>query len=399
MSEPSRRADGRRRVFLHIGSPKTGTTFLQQVLWSQRDLAEQQGVRLPLASFNDHYLASLDLRGLARPPHPPRTQGMWTRLVADAERWQGTSVVSHELFSAAGPVQARRATTSFGPGTEVHIVLTARDLLRQLSAEWQEHVKHRSTLRFDEFVASVRDGAPKRTGWFWRVQDYAGVLEKWGDGLPASHVHVVTVPPPGASPGLLWRRFAGLLDLDPDSFDTTGSRSNTSLGLEQAELLRRVNLALGDRLALPGPYPGVVKRVLAHQVLAARPGSPLRLATADIDFASEQSHELAKGLAAAGVDVVGSLDELLVDDDVARAAAAADGYELPSDSELLEESVQALADLLVEISESTRQDRAAIERGEALRADPMRAVLKELKERHRSLRRVERAWERLRDRR
>jgi hypothetical protein len=398
MSGPSRAPNGR-RVFLHIGSPKTGTTFLQQVMWSHRELAEQQGVRLPLDSFHDHYLASLDLRGLARPPHPPRTQGMWTRLVADAERWQGTSLVSHELFSAAGPVQARRATSSFGPGTEVHVVLTARDLLRQLSAEWQEHVKHRSTLRFDEFVTTVRDGAPAKSGWFWRVQDYAGLVDKWGDGVPRSHVHVVTVPPPGAPPGLLWRRFAGLLDLDPGSFDTTGSRSNTSLGLEQAEVLRRVNVALGDRLPIPGPYPGVVKRVLAHQVLAARPGSPLRLTAADIDFAAEQSRELAKGLAATGVDVVGSLDELMVDDEMARAAAATDGYELPSERELLEESVQAMADLLVEVSESTQRDRAAIERGEELQADPVRAVLKELRKRHRSLRRVERAWDRLRDRR
>ena len=164
--------------------------------------------------------------------------------------------------------------SSFGTDVEVHVVLTARDLLRQLSAEWQEHVKHRSTLRFDEFVASVREQAPSRSGWFWRVQDYVGLANRWGEGLPPSRVHVVTVPPAGAPQGLLWRRFAGLLGLEPDSFDTSTSRANTSLGLEQAELLRRVNVALGDRLALPGPYPVVVKQVLAHKVLAGRPGSP-----------------------------------------------------------------------------------------------------------------------------
>ena len=398
MTTSSLRDDAPSRVFLHIGSPKTGTTFLQQVLWSQRGVAEAQGVHLPLNSFNDHYLASLDLRGLARPPHPPRARGMWTRLVADAERWPGTSLISHELFAAAGPEQARRAVSSFGPATEVHVVLTARDLLRQLSAEWQEHVKHRSTVRFEEFIASVRTDSAKRTGWFWRVQDYAGILARWGADVPPSRLHVVTVPPLGAPRGLLWERFAGLLGLDPATFDTTESRSNTSLGLEQAELLRRVNLALGDRLALPGPYPVVVKSVLAHQVLAARPGRPLRLAADDVQFAADLSRRLADELADAGVDVVGSLDDLVVPEATVQDSTTQD-YQVVSDTELLDETVAALADLLVVVSQASERERAAVARGEALRANPVRAALHELAERHRSLRRVERAVRRVQARR
>ena len=388
--------DGGRRVFLHVGSPKTGTTFLQQVLWSQRELAERQGVRLPLGSFDDHYLATLDLRGLARPPHPPRARGMWTRLVAEAERGPSTTLISHELFSAADPGQVRRALSSFRPDTEVHVVLTVRDLLRQLSAEWQEHVKHRSTLRFDEFVASVRAEAPAREGWFWRVQDYVGVLERWGAALPSTRVHVVTVPPAGASPTLLWERFAGLLGLEPGAFDTTGSRSNTSLGLEQVEVLRRVNVALGDRLPIPGPYPVVVKNILGHQVLASRRGSPLRMAPADVEFAADESRRLSVGLADSGVDVVGSLDDLVVGEETMRAAAADHGYEVAADAELLDESVLALADVLVDIAESAHRDRPVLERGEALRASPVWAALNELAEQHPSLARARRVVRRLR---
>ena len=399
MSVVAREPGDAPRVFLHVGSPKTGTTFLQQVLWSQRALAAEQGVYLPLASFNDHYLASLDLRGLAGPPHPRRSVGMWEGLVADSAGWPGTVLVSHELLAAANAAQARRAISSFGTDVEVHVVLTVRDLLRQLSAEWQEHVKHRSTLRFDEFVASVREHATSRSGWFWRVQDYVGLANRWGQGLPPSRVHVVTVPPAGAPQGLLWGRFAGLLGLEPDSFDTSSSRANTSLGLEQAELLRRVNVALGDRLALPGPYPVVVKQVLAHKVLAGRPGSPLRLDAADIEFAVERSGLLAKGLEAAGVDVVGSLDDLVLDDETARAAASSTGYDLPSDTVLLGESVAAMSDLLVELSGAIQRQRNSAERAEARRRAPIRTAMVELSERHPRLMSARRAWRRLQERR
>jgi hypothetical protein len=324
---------------------------------------------------------------------------MWTRLVSDAAGWPGTVLVSHELFAAADDAQARRAITSFGPGVEVHVVQTVRDLLRQLSAEWQEHVKHRSTMRFDEFVASVKKDAPSRSGWFWRVQDYVRLVDRWGAGLPPARVHVVTVPPPGAPPTLLWSRFAGLLGLDPDSFETAASRANTSLGREQAEILRQVNVALDGRLALPGPYPAVVKDVFAHQVLAGRTGNRLALDAADTQFALEQSRVLAEGLAAAEVDVVGSLDELVPIEDAATVSAAAGAYEPPAPDVLLQESLAAMADLLVKLSDVTERNRDAVQRADVLHRAPVRAALLELGERHPSLLRARATVQRLRDRR
>ena len=211
---------------------------------------------LPLERFADHYLASLDVRGLSgRKEHPPRAVGIWDRLVEEARAWPGTTLVSHELFASATADQAARAIASFGDDTEVHVVLTARDLVRQIPAEWQEHVKHRSTKTLPDFVDDLREDV-EGTSWFWRVQDFADVVDRWGRTLPASRVHVVTVPAAGADPGTLWDRFATLLGLDPASFDTKQSRANTSLGVEQAELLRRVNAELGDRVPLPGPVPG-----------------------------------------------------------------------------------------------------------------------------------------------
>jgi hypothetical protein len=361
----------RRRVFLHVGSPKTGTTFLQNVLWAQRPLAREQGLLLPMERFADHYLASLDVRGLAgAPQHPPRAVGMWQRMVEESLAFDGSVLISHELFAAASREQAARAVASFGGDTEVHVVLTARDLVRQISAEWQEHVKHRSTTPFPTFVRALRADTA-RTSWFWKVQSFSGVLERWGADLPPERVHVVTVPPSGSDPGILWGRFASLLGLNPDAYDLEPGRSNSSLSATGAELLRRVNVELGDRLPLPGPYPMTVKDVLAHRVLAARSGPSLRLAADDIAFARGESLAIVDRLGSLGFDVVGDLAELVprVSPD---ASPADDAYRPRSSEELLQESIGTIADLLVVMSNRVASQRRAAEVVAAARERPVR---------------------------
>lgn len=379
------------RVILHVGSPKTGTTFLQNVLWTQRPVAREQGLLLPLERFADHYLASLDVRGVAgRPEHPPHAVGSWQRLVDQAAEWDGTVLVSHELLAAATAEQAGRAVAAFGEHAEVHVVVTARDLLRQMTAEWQEHVKHRSPKTLGEFIADLRQDR-RRKSWFWRVQDFASVLERWGAGVPASRLHVVTVPPAGAATDSLWTRFAHLLGVDPTAFDTEVGRSNTSLGMEQAEILRRVNIELGDRLPLPGPYPAVVKNVFAHRILARHKGTPLSLTPGDTDYAIEQSRAVADRLSAMGVDVVGSLDELVPDPVAAQAAAKDTAYDPPAPEALLDESVAAVADLLVSLRAAQRRhaDLAAeVERS------PVRYALIQMSERRPALQRLRRLYQR-----
>jgi hypothetical protein len=368
------------RVYLHVGSPKTGTTFLQEVLWSQRDLAREQGLLLPLDGFFDHYLATLAVRDIApQPQDAERASGIWARIVRAARTWDGDVLVSHELFAPATSEQAERAIAAFGPTTEVHVVLTARDLVRQVPAEWQEHVKHRSTATFDEFMADLRREDPAT--WFWQVQDVADVLRRWGSSLPRSRVHVVTVPPADRPGTLLWERFAGLVGLDPSTFGTSGQRANTSLGYEQAELLRRVNAELGERLPMPGPYAPDVKSVFAERLLAQQPGTRLALSGDALDYALGRSEQMAQGLRALGVDVVGDLDELVPSRESRESLGSGEAPAPPTEGRLLSESVTALAALLQEYSALRRRDapaRQELERLQRLEAEMRERPLKHL---------------------
>lgn len=339
------------RIFLHVGTTKTGTTFLQRVLWAHRERLLKQGVLLPGTGVLDHFRACLDVREaphLVRDPHA--IPGAWRRLVDEMAAWAGDAVVSHELFAPATAEQAEHAIGMLGDG-EVHVVLTARDLVRQVPAEWQEHLKHRSVLAFPDFLAQVRSD-PERGPfspngyWFWQEQDLVALLHRWGGSLPRERVHVVTVPPPGAAQEELWGRFAGLVGVAGHDFDLAKGRVNSSLRAEQAELLRRLNVALGDRLPLPGPYPETVKTLLAHQLLAGRTGTRFGLAGDDRAFAVRRAEELVAGIAETGVDVVGDLRDLVPGSETADLSEDVSADAAVATEAVLDEAVEALAEVL-----------------------------------------------------
>lgn len=331
------------RVFLHVGSPKTGTTFLQAVLWRGKEIAREQGLLLPLGSLHAHFDGAMDIRGRTE---RARSEGGWQRLLNRIGTWEGDALVSHEHFAPASADQAQRAIESLIElDREVHIVLTARDLARQIAAEWQERIKHRSTASFADFMERIQTPESSTFESMWLVQDYADILRRWSSTLAPSQRHVVTVPPAGGPPDVLWRRFAGLLGLDPGAFDLDVPRANPSLGYQQAELLRRVNVTLGERLPFPGPYSANVKGFLAHNILEGRSGDRLVLGGEDLEFARERSVQLVEELTELEVDVVGDLAELLVPDRVDAPPVSTARVPIPEE-DLLRESIEVTAELL-----------------------------------------------------
>jgi hypothetical protein len=311
----NRAADDRERhIYLHIGEPKTGTTFLQDALWGNRARLAAQGLRLPGFHYRDHSRASRDLRETPRPARDPADPwtGEWDVLAGQALRARGRAVISNELLAAASPQQAERAVRSLA-GAEVHVVVTVRDFAAVLPAEWQESVKCRGTAGFQTWLREVMAAEPaadrRRQSWFWRVHDTLAILAMWSRHLPPGHVHVVTVPPQEAA-GLLWSRFAGVVGADPDGCDLTRARRNLSLGLAETEFLRQLNQALPAGMP-DWFYAREIKQILAHGVLGARrPAARMALPPSVAGWAAGQAEILIAGLQDAGYHIAGDLAEL-----------------------------------------------------------------------------------------
>lgn len=333
-----------RRVFVHVGCPKTGTTFLQSTLWRSRDALRSQGVGLPVDRLSHFHLALAVREQLDPRLDAPRALRVLDRFAEElAASTDPTIVLSNEMLAGATATQAvglHRLIETAVPDAETHVVITARDLARQVPAEWQQQIQHRRTIAWDDFLRSLRDGS-EPAAYFLPAQDAADVARRWASDLPARRVHIVTVPPPSGPRGLLLERFCEVLGVDPSVVSAADAVPNESLGRVQAELLRRVNVALGDRLPHPrAGYGRVGKRYFAQQVLAPMGGERPTLPPRMLPWCRERTEELIAAIAAAGFDVVGDLDELRPD-----AAAAVEPVAV-TDAEVAAAAVAALADLL-----------------------------------------------------
>jgi len=266
-----------RRAVLHVGTPKSGTTFLQRVLWDNQSTLKSQGFRCAGSRPRDMFLAAIELRESHTFWGYPAEDlaGRWSEVCRQAREHPGTTILSHEVLGAATEEQVARAMSELD-GLDVHLVLTARDLARQVTSEWQERVKNGGSGSFAAFERRLHRQMSKGTltGGFWRNHDPVDVFDRWARNLPPSHVHVVTTPQSAADPGLLWRRFAEAVDLDPSDIDPVAPKraANTTLGVAQIALLRRVNRALDGRIKQPD-YARVVKHRFAERLLAGQ-GSP-----------------------------------------------------------------------------------------------------------------------------
>ncbi|MDP9444282.1 MAG: hypothetical protein M3P83_08000 [Actinomycetota bacterium] len=354
-----------RRVVFHIGAPKTGTTFLQTVMWHNRPRLREQGVLYPGDSRMDHFRASEVVRGL----HNRRVRGAgasWERLASAIDEWPHTGLISHEFFGAATAEQAERAIERLRPA-DVHLVFTARDYVRQFPAVWQEALKMRADASLDEFMdRTLRNQV---TGpWSWVTQDMAAILQRWARTVEPACVHVVTVPPPGAPRDLLWQRWCTVLGIDPSSCELDVAFGNESLGVRQAALMHRVKPHLsGPLLEGPNRYRWV-RQYLGHEVLVPQGGERFGVREHHARALRARSVEAVRSVREAGYDVVGDLQELIPPEPPAPVPNPAD----VTDEELVEVAVVAIEQMVRDMLSMTR-DRDQW-RGRARRAEKQLAL-------------------------
>ncbi len=307
------------RVVLHVGAMKTGTSAVQAALGAHADALADAGVLYPCEpSWQVQVRAvrdALDMRVAGVQP------GRWAAMAERLRTYDGeVAVLSMEFLSFADLAHARAVVESLTPAP-VEAVLTLRDPARVLPSAWQEWTQNRGTASWAEYLATAARLAPGGDAHrqhldtpaaraYGRVLDSDRVLSVWSRVMPPDRLHVLTVPPPGARPGLLWARFAGVLGLDAERYPPPDERANESLDYHAADLMWRVNRRLEGHLDFSA-YESLVKNHLCKQVLAAREAqTAVPLPESAHDLAVRWARHTVDLVGRSGAHVVGDLTEL-----------------------------------------------------------------------------------------
>ncbi len=297
-------------VVLHIGAMKSGTSTIQHQLQRHHDVLDAQGFCFPGRRWRQQILGVLDVLDQKRDGQVvPGSEGAWQRLLDELAAFDGTGLVSMEFLGPTPPEYIAKVVDSLRPA-EVHVVMTARDLGRNVPAMWQEGLKNRATWTWPEYLRDIASTEKPRTGHarrFWRQMNYPFIAEKWVQAVGRERFTLVTVPHPGAGPGVLWDRFCSVVGLDPTPFPAVEPQ-NLSLSAASAQVLRALNEALPEDLPL-FDYQKVVKHQLAKQGMPAPTGPRDRIGFSG-EWVDERAERQIARLRALEVRVVGDLDEL-----------------------------------------------------------------------------------------
>ena len=271
---------GRPIVYLHIGAMKTGTTYLQQLMYANREQLAAAGLVVPGETWGRQVRGVQDVMHLGRTDRHIRrmSQGAWQELLDQAlSAPDNVSVISVEFLSFAGRRKARQVMRTL-ESADVRVVLTVRDMASSLPSQWQTLVHNNGTSSWPEFLDAMPEPTARPMPFigrlrpladeFHRTQNIARMLKVWGPLVAPGALHVVTVPRSRTRPDELWQRFATVIGVDPTAVTQPPEGTNPSLGHASSELVRRLNLRLG-RLS-QSEYNWTVKEPVAIEVLALR---------------------------------------------------------------------------------------------------------------------------------
>lgn len=307
------------RLFLHVGPPKTGTTYLQGLLDANREALRAAGVTL-VGTHDEHFRAANELMGRPGRRGEAVPEGAVDRVRGLVARSSGTAVASCERYSMLDEREAKELCARLETH-EVHVVATLRDPVHVLPSQWQEHVKNGADISWEQFCERLVQ-EPKFRARSTRVRR---VLHSWPAAVPSERVHVVTVPPSGVPRTLLRDRFCRVLGVDPAVLGNEPDSANESVDLVGAELVRRLN---EEAPVSPQVQHAEIKEFLVPEVLARYRGPAPRLAGDAFAAARAESERHVVLVRRGGFPVVGDLDDLVaatppaVDPDEQRVADA-----------------------------------------------------------------------------
>jgi hypothetical protein len=234
-----------RRLIVHAGFHKSGTTALQESFDSQSDELKAAGIIYPNIGRRAHHRVAWALSGKiwgwGKRGGEKTSIKEWEQLAKSINSSDDeTIVISSEFFSELDGDAIRRLFSDI-KGRKVQAVFTLRPLVKLLASSYQQYLKYGIKSDYEEWLHSVLDtpGESKINPTFWLRHFHGRVVGKWVDVLGSQAVTVIIVDE--SRPEFLFDSINAYLGLPQGLLKSQETGSNRSLTMEEIALLLDIN--------------------------------------------------------------------------------------------------------------------------------------------------------------
>ena len=306
-----------KRIVIHPGFHKSGTTALQESFAVNRGLLKNHGIDYPAPGTTAHHRLAWSLtqkpwgwrdRGGNRIPEKYWPQHIKEILSAK----ESTIVISSEFFSELDGEKIRKVRSDL-QGHNVEILFTLRPLAKLLPSTYQQYLKYGTVAEYNEWLHSVLDnpGESKINPTFWTRHSHSKVIARWADIFGALKITVLIVNE--AEPTFLFDEINKYLGLPTNTLQAQATGSNRSLTMEEIALLLQLNRRFPKErswdeyeIFIRGGY----IRELTDFVPAAPDKAKLLTPEWAVIKANEIGSEIKRDLAASNIKIIGDLESL-----------------------------------------------------------------------------------------
>ena len=234
-----------KKLIIHPGFHKTGTTALQQALSEVRAELSQANFNYPRIAGTAHHRAA---RSVIEKTWGWKNRGgrsadpiEWKKLERKLSSNNGTAIISSEFFSEADQMQLANLAKLLS-GVDVQVIFTWRPLPFMLASSYQQYLKYGLRKSYAEWLDSIFEvaGEAKFTPSFWKRNLHGDVVARWAETFGGENVSLIAVDE--TKPTYLYESFADLAGIPSGLLkEPVQVEINRSLTFTEASLLLEIN--------------------------------------------------------------------------------------------------------------------------------------------------------------
>ena len=307
----------KKKVYLHVGFHKTGTTAIQEALFTHSDQLRILGIdyatKKGKANHREAWALSERYWGWKKRGGEQTSIVEWQKRVKNLKAQKIDSVVSSEFFSEINDDQLNLMANDL-KDFDVEIIFTIRPLAKLLGSSYQQYLKYGIKASYEEWLEDIFHNSekPKFTPTFWKRHRHEEVMSRWANAFGNQKIHLVVVDE--SEPDLLYDSFNKILKLPAGTLkEVKGLGSNRSLNYPEIALLLAINKAFPKDRAW-SDYEVFIRegsiRHLTNQIQLAGLGTKLLTPQWAVDEAAKLSSNSIAKINDLGIIIYGDLNKL-----------------------------------------------------------------------------------------